>query len=623
MLTAAPTNPDDGGRGRGEGFFTKWRLLGLTIVLLCLVEWLDNRIVSTTVISVVPVQWSRNSSFISSKVDAEDLNDSGDQNGLPPSRPHGTLLLQALRRTRSLVTNARLENINEKEKAEWNRRNPCSSRWELQTMYDDRSHSKKYPRDPAWEQVMEEYSELHRACTQRVGNVTKYFLDRKDSVPGCKFVLADTNSGAGLGNKILVLSSAFAFALATQRILLVAHETLLTEYTCEPFVGSSWFLNSSQLLLTRSRNHTFQSDDEFFSEINKHFAYFKQNASSQLTASAADKGRYQSPNVSFPWRPRDFAVVASPDTAHLYQALPRFYCETEQMYYSHVPFVSWSGCINTIPRLFTVLSFMPIFEDQFPDRMILTRILRSVVLPGDSLWSRVKHLAHAYLFRKDGARRVGIQMRFRRGGINEAMVNSRVVDCLWREGILPNVSQSVAEVSERKQTLTDIKNAPVIKVFIASLKHGLYEHVNNIYLNNPITASGEDVSLVQLTSSQRQRLNNVDEDVEAFAEILLLSFSDQLLVTPISTFGGLAQAYGALVPYFIEYRDDFPNGTRRDVCRRGETVDVAMQGPGVGWSCRLDPVQGGNLMERAPYVRPVLDIELSNKYAGIHLVTDF
>ncbi|KAG6557876.1 hypothetical protein Mapa_000644 [Marchantia paleacea] len=623
MQKPAATNPEDGGRGRREGFFTKWRLLGLTIVLLCLVEWLDNRVVSTTVISVVPVQWTRNSSFISSKVDTEALDDSGDHHGLPPPRPHGKLLLQALRRTRSVVTNARLEKISEKERAEWNRKNPCSSRWELQTMYDERSHSKAYPRDPAWEQVMEEYSELHRACTQRVGNMTKYFLNRKDSVPGCKFVLADTNSGAGLGNKILVLSSAFAYALATQRILLVGQETLLTEYTCEPFVGSSWFLNSSQLLLTRSKNHTFQSDDDFFSEINKHFANYKQNASSRLTAAAAVQGKYQSPNAVFPWRPQDYAVVASPDMAHLYQALPRFYCETEQMYYSHVPFVSWSGCINTIPRLFTVLSFMPIFEDLFPDRMVLTRMLRSVVLPGEFLWSRVKHLAHAYLFRKDGARRVGIQMRFRRGGINEAMVNGRVVDCLWKEGVLPNVSQTVTEVAERNQTLTDIKNAPVIKVFIASLLRGLYEHMNKIYLNNPVTASGEDVSLVQLTSSQRQRLNNVEEDVQAFAEILLLSFSDQLLVTPISTFGGIAQAYGALVPYFIEYREDFPNGTRRDACQRGETVDVAMQGPSVGWSCRLDPVQAGNLTERASYVRPVLDIELSNKYSGIHLVTDF
>jgi xyloglucan fucosyltransferase len=59
--------------------------------------------------------------------------------------------------------------------------------------------------------------------------------------------------------------------------------------------------------------------------------------------------------------------------------------------------------------------------------------------------------------------------------------------------------------------------------------------------------TGDSVKVTRLIHIGEQGFS-ADEDSMAMVEILLLSFVGELLVTPLSTSGGLAQAYGATRP---------------------------------------------------------------------------
>lgn len=46
----------------------------------------------------------------------------------------------------------------------------------------------------------------------------------------------------GLGNRFMALVSAFAYAMLTNRALLMPHDAFVAELVCNPFQESSWLL---------------------------------------------------------------------------------------------------------------------------------------------------------------------------------------------------------------------------------------------------------------------------------------------------------------------------------------------------------------------------------------------
>ncbi|BBN02801.1 xyloglucan fucosyltransferase [Marchantia polymorpha subsp. ruderalis] len=473
--------------------------------------------------------------------------------------------------------------LGKRERAEWHNNNPCRSRSELQGMYDRRKFARDVSPNSRWETVMDEYAKLHRTCLRLVRNSTEYFLNRSSST-GCKFVILDTPK-VGLGNKLLLKASVLLFAVLTQRVLLIPSDNQNgLEQLCEPFVGSSWKLEKDSAI--QNYAHLWQSTGAFQKWV--------------------DRNEIRSERS--PRTPDQFFAANLIDP---YQPMVRFYCNTEQAYLSKVTWISIGGCVYFLPKLFAIPAFRPALEQLFPDRMVLTHIMRSMLLPADHVWERIRNVEDVYL--DTSHKRVGVQLRF--FGLQSQykhkndIVNEHVLQCGNENGFLPRVLPPRVSSSRYPQNAEKPRN--ITKVLIASLFPGLHDYLSPIYLQQ-MTETGEGVGVVQLTSENEQHFGS-EVDVQAFVEIMCLSFSDFLVVTPWSTFGGVAQAYGALKPWFVNYDSDGP------ACDRAQTVDVCFDQARDDFLCPHDPeLHGKSLLSHVPYIKRCL----RNDADGVQLITD-
>jgi xyloglucan fucosyltransferase len=241
-------------------------------------------------------------------------------------------------------------------------------------------------------------------------------------------------------------------------------------------------------------------------------------------------------------------------------------------------------------------------------------VLRSVLLPADIVFDKLKDLDGQYFSQAD--RRVGIQLRSRQGKDYyqkmNATINKRILDCVTDNGILPNASSSSWDNEDKHPATSSTK------VFIASLYRGLRDYLKSVY-QDAHTVSGEGVDVIQVSSNEDQRLSK-EEDIQAFLEIMLLSLSDQLLVTPSSTFGSIAQGYGALVPWFIEIREDEPDRILQ-ACERAQSVDICHQHTETVYDCPYDPSMNTRpVFDNQPSLKKCLAIDHDS---GIQLISTF
>ncbi|KAG0557458.1 hypothetical protein KC19_11G132000 [Ceratodon purpureus] len=478
-------------------------------------------------------------------------------------------------------------------KARWNRENPCLSRTEMPQMYARRKFVRDLDPNPQWKAVLKEYAKLHRTCMHRIGDPTAYYLNRNTSI-NCKFAVIDTGK-VGLGNRLLVFASVFAYSLLTKRVVLVAQsgtEVLESSWLCEPFEGSSWghFDPARKATPFHGENQYWNRSGSFLNRIDE--AHRLGNSSAALSLV------------------EDYAVAndQQPDS--------RFFCDTEQEYYKNVTWVYFNSCFNFLPKFFTVPSFRPILDVLFPDRMVLTRILRDVMRPADPAWIRVKNINRGYLEHTN--RHLGVHVRYdyRIGDYNSLheTIAARVLQCAIANNILPPVQESTS----------DNKSAPApplgrdpwdISVFVASLYEGVKSNLTETFLRHP-TATGDSVQVVQFSHEGNQKFGD-DVYQEALAEVLTLSLSDFLFVTPLSTFSGIAQAYGGLVPWFIDFR---PNITESGPCTRAQTVDVCFQVPfDYNIKCPYDPERHDKVISDVyPEIQQCLDVDTK----GLQVITE-
>lgn len=476
----------------------------------------------------------------------------------------------------------------------WNRENPCVSRMEMRGKYKQRAGVPYEEPNPQWGEVLMEYAKLHRTCMHRVGDATKYFLSRNSTV-NCKFTVVDTEEAAGLGNRLVMIASAFAYSLLTQRVLLIARGILLPELICEPFEGSSWRGFDSGYLVTpyRAGNDFWTKSAQFHSRIDVAQRVGDSPATSPLT---------------------HLYAVANGEGGYTEQVDSRFYCDTEQEYYKNVPWVYIMGCLYFTPKLYTIPSFRPALDALFPARTILTNVLRDVLPPSDTVWDRVKRIEEAHnLHHAD--RRLGIQVRYRYKAEQfermHAVVEDRIVQCGLTHHLLPQTLGHQTLIPGSNQTVH------TTSVFVASLFEGVKKNLSATFGRYP-TATGERVEVVQLSSEGEQKYG-VEIFQEALAEIVTLSFSDHLMVTPQSTFSGVAQGYGGLVSWFIEFREEGLQPSAPP-CTRGQSVDVCFQVPyDYTFRCPYDAVNNFEISRVYPDIQRCLDADTP----GLQLITQF
>ncbi|CAM6083752.1 unnamed protein product [Calypogeia fissa] len=483
-------------------------------------------------------------------------------------------LLAKLRETARLAADGHDDDyiLTAEERAVWHEKNPCQSRSEMPAIHAARKHVKHISSNPMWDQVLDEYSNLHRICMKKVGNVSELFINKSDvTVPGCKFVVGE--GIFGLGNKILATASALLYAIVSQRVFLVPSRMTFGTIFCEPFVGSSWLLDADTFPMPRRDiyNNTWEEPPVFREKL--HHILQELSEEGQQRGNYSDLQSRASPPLV------DAIVVAAMWSWPPWVPEKWFFCNTEQTFLAEVPWIYYSGCIYTIPDLYGSTPFGSTLQALFPDRMVITHVLRSTFLPSDDVWTRFKHLNLVYFQNVD--RRVGIQLRFFHNSHStmSGVMNDRILNCALNNGILPKLNETIAE----QQSNTSLVSAPITTVFIASLHSELHDHLSEFYLRRP-TVTGEEVGVVQITIRKKQR-TGTEEDTEALVEMLLLSVSDSLMVSPASTFGGVGQAYGGLTPWITR---STPESDGVD-CERSQSVDPCQQIFVLGYDCPFDP----------------------------------
>lgn len=543
-------------------------------------------------------------------VDEDDFDCSSvpSQESISHQEDHGKALVESIRRARRAASgfvdfDSPLKAASPEALKEWNDRHPCQSRRPdgLLSFYN-RSGGKPaetVPDNPLWDEVFEEYSNLHRECMQKVGDIGGYFL-QKNSSSGCKFLVADVSNRSEFGDKLLVLASSLLYAILTQRVILIPGSTLTPSYMCEPFAGSSWLLDSSSTfaLLSSSSRDLWETDREMFRSTDWHRrpCSSSPNARAQPPYAAAGIGMDQ-------WQPQQ-----------------TFYCTRQQISYSETTFVYLSGFVYTIPKLFASPVLGPALEALFPDRIVLTRLLRSAFLPGNPIWKRVKVLHQGYL--QPAHHRVGIELRYNsavsRHKSMKRVINQRITDCLIESDILPNFTNTWEKRTTHQPSEPSEPPVVINQVLISSLQLDLKDHLTRIYERNP-TLTRQAVGVVQVSQSSGTQQFSIQADVEAFKEALLLSFSDQLLVTPMSTLGSVAQAYGALIPWFIDVRKDgwF---SRFGTCQRGQTIEACNHFATKKYACSSSDssMNGRVVTDVVPFIENCLAIDHGD---GIQLIT--
>ncbi|KAH9569476.1 hypothetical protein CY35_03G135900 [Sphagnum magellanicum] len=503
--------------------------------------------------------------------------------------------------------------FDEDGKKDWHEKNPCMSREKLSLRYPARKYAKDVEANPGWDAVFREYQILHRTCTRKlVQNVSQYFHTRDSSTPGCKFFVCDARNPSGLGNKILITVSCFLYALLTQRVLLVPSSDIppVTNIMCEPFEGSSWKLDRDTIGLPMP-SPLWASMQQLLSVVDSTSMQGSQH--DDISSTIHENGAASTTSVIYAADVTDNYYAFHPDN--------RFFCLTEQIFLRNVTWVNLVGNQYFVPKLFGIPIFRTTLEDLFPDRLVLTHLLRRLMLPGDSVWVQVENV-QAMQPEYHADRRLGVQIRYLGGqeqfDLMHTSIETRIKECALQNGMLPHHTESAeAENSQsllRSSTAQSVNSSAVPRgttVFVASLYDNFEKALVSDYLHNP-AANGENVTVVQLSNRHDQGFT-VEEDIQALTEMIFLSFSDDLIVTPRSTFGIVAQGYGALKPWFVGMEVSDPP------CTRGQTVDGCYHIPEKNLFCPFDPeLNGVSILEIVPYVKDCLPVDRRD---GIQLIT--
>lgn len=499
--------------------------------------------------------------------------------------PNVATLIAAIRNETARASRGRTVTFTREARELWHFQHPCRSRHELQPLYALRRIVEDVAPNGQWGVVFQEYETLHRVCMQSVGgDVVNYFANRGNS-SSCRFLVAGIAPGAGLGNKMLSMVSSLLYAILTQRVFLIAADTLVPGILCEPFVGSSWLFDPDLKVTPEyapGKQRYWLKSDAFYKLVDNAI-----KSNSPVTSSI-------------------YGLVANDKWC---QPGQRFFCDTDQFFYHLVPWVYVNGCFYYLPKLFAIPSFQSVLLELFPDKMALTHLLRSAMLPANDVWRRIDQIHSLYFRHAD--RRVSFQVRYRYGeadfNATHQLIRDRVLKCAQDNQILPE--PGAMGLPPNGNTTTNPRYQT--SVFIASLYPALHDHLSELYSRNP--PEMEDVAVVQVTRGKEQHFN-LEEDKQSLAEIVSLSFADYLLVTPLSTFGGLAQGYGGLLPWFIDNRP-----TSELACVRAQTVDTCYQLPQFVYSCPHDPdLDKQWVLSKVGFLKDCLPVDA--KY-GMQLIT--
>ncbi|KAJ7527138.1 hypothetical protein O6H91_16G038800 [Diphasiastrum complanatum] len=456
----------------------------------------------------------------------------------------------------------------------------CVSKWQ-HLMYRKPSSLVAIPSDLAL--ALKSYEEMHARCTQGKNWGATFYNPRADDP--CRY-LVYVEGTAGLGNRLLSLASAFAYALLTDRVLLMDPRGHIPLLLCEPFGSSSWLLP-------------------------KDFPIWDMEYGSPKLGEALSAGLNSS------------RVLLS--LRHEQSDGDRqFYCSAVLGKLDRVPWIGWHSNQYLIPRFFTLPALWPRLLRLFPDvSLASTHLSRYLFLPNNELWERILRIHWSY-FACSG-KKVSLQVRLHARQDTAEFYPpafSQIMRCLIGNLILPNVtrldqhangrikplsvklsqSRSKAEMAACKMTTS---------VLVASLQMKYYEELKGLYMNNP--TEDDTFVRVHMATHDGSEVHSLDQSVKAFTEIWLLSMGDELATSSWSTFGYVAQSLGALRPYVMNIRGGFDKESLTP-CFVGQSFDPCNHYPFLG-QCEGETPNSEHTQWIETHIKPCQD-----EGGGIQLV---
>eukprot|EP00271_Cylindrocystis_brebissonii_P013064 TRINITY_DN32625_c0_g1_i1.p1 TRINITY_DN32625_c0_g1~~TRINITY_DN32625_c0_g1_i1.p1 ORF type:complete len:520 (+),score=1.69 TRINITY_DN32625_c0_g1_i1:396-1955(+) len=400
--------------------------------------------------------------------------------------------------------------------------------------------SSNYKMSDALQQSLDEYEHFHAKCRDQEGEdpiaFKKSFLaaNGTPTYPSCQYLLW-YNSGEGLGNVMLSLVSAFLFSVLTRRVFVIDNDWNPYLHFCEPFSNSSWGM--------RDDLHT-------------------EHMQAMVAGDWVQSQRIENTTIVPPPGPLYLRLI------HVDTVTTDLFCDSNLAILSHAPVLCWKSNQYTIPTLYAT-HFKDEMEQLFPDRLVLTPLMRYLFNPTNDVWDEISTFHKSFLSSADA--RIGLQLRADEWVLHRTTHVHYCVDTL---GVY--TSQESPEVDEvNKIPITNSQNfsasqgsPPVeqgngsaitkhVAIFVASLYSSFYTHLQEEYEGRG-SVNGTLVTVCKATDEGSQK-GDARHRNKAILDTWLLSSSETLVTSTGSTFGYIATALSGRAPFQIDLRQFWEN----------------------------------------------------------------
>ncbi|CAN0843588.1 Galactoside 2-alpha-L-fucosyltransferase [Linum grandiflorum] len=397
---------------------------------------------------------------------------------------------------------------------------------------------------PYFHHKLRQYEILHSRCgpLSKSFNPTLRINPSSDqTADDCKYVVYVPFRG--LGNRILALASTFLYALLTNRVLLVEFGPDMKHLFCEPFPNSSWLLPQTFSLRDQFYKSSFRdtySYGNLLKQMREHQQQQRQNVSSS--------------NSTAPSLVQLFLV----DDYNDYDKL--FFRDENQEFLQGVP---WLILISTgyfLPPIFQMDSYRTELERFFPDdddvETVFHHLGNYLFNPSDQAWKLISRFYQSYLAKAD--ERIGFQVRvFDPKKTPPSLVMKQILSCTQNQQILhPKQNQTKA-------------------ILITSLSGEFYNEMKFKY-------GGNSIGVYQASHEEKQQFGDDSHNMKAWVDMYLLSLSDVLVTSSMSTFGYVAAGLGGIRPWilmfprhFVKNETELPN----PACERAVNMEPCFHVP--------------------------------------------
>jgi xyloglucan fucosyltransferase len=219
------------------------------------------------------------------------------------------------------------------------------------------------------------------------------------------------------------------------------------------------------------------------------------------------------------------------------------YCDDHRQFLHRVQWVVLRTDSYIAPSFFLNPAYQTELDRMFPQKDSVFYVLSRYLLhPTNEVWGMVTRFYDSHL--KNADERLGIQIRVWDGDKPFQHILDQILACTAQEHLLPPRSGRGGALPSPARARSKLA------VLTTGLSGWYHDSIRAMYRRSP-SATGEVVSVHQASREEHQRFFQVKHDMQALAEMYLLSMTDRIVTTGWSTFGYVGTALGGLTPYIM------------------------------------------------------------------------